>query len=109
VGPRFAPTAGAKSGDHTQLLDYEQGKDLDGYLWGVNWHVLYPGIQLLDSSPSAEHWSAELGMTFYEATVETNAHNAALVFSDLAVDTVPPGHAPFVVPEGGPDFKWPIL
>lgn len=88
-----------------RLIDYDQGKDLDGYVWGVKWQMLYPGITLLADSADAVMWSAELGIPFYEARVETNGHNLALVFSDLDETVVEPGYSPFVVPNGGPDFK----
>jgi hypothetical protein len=26
-----------------RLIDYEQGRDLNGYVWGVKWQALYPG------------------------------------------------------------------
>jgi hypothetical protein len=35
-------------------------------------------------------------------------HNLSLVFSDLTTQAVEPGRAPFVVPDGGPDFKIPL-
>jgi hypothetical protein len=91
-----------------RLIDYEQGVDLDGYVWGVKWQMLYPGMKLLRDSPDAERWSRALDLPFHEATFETNGHNISLVFSDLAVDTVEVGYAPFVVPDGGPDFKIPL-
>ena len=34
-----------------------------------------------------------------------NGHTLPLVFSDLTVQTVNPGYAPFVVPDHGADFK----
>jgi len=40
--------------------------------------------------------------------METNGHNFSLVFSDLTVQSVAQGQAPFVVPEGGPDCKIPM-
>jgi hypothetical protein len=92
-----------------RLVDYEQGRDLNGYVWGVKWQVLYPGMKLVLDSADAQRWSDELGLPFYEAAIETNGHNISLVFSDLTVQTVKPGYAPFVVPDGGPDFKIPIL
>jgi hypothetical protein len=49
-----------------------------------------------------------LGLPFYEATIETNGHNLSLVFSDLTAQAVEPGRAPFVVPDGGRDFKIPL-
>jgi hypothetical protein len=88
-----------------RLVDYAQGRDLDGYVWGVKWQVLYPGMKLVPDSLDAERWSRELGLPFHEAAIETNGHNVSLIFSDLAVDTVHIGHAPFVVSDNGPDFK----
>ena len=91
-----------------RLVDYEQGRDLDSYGWGVKWQALYPGMKLVPDSAEAQRWSRELGLPFYEAAIETNGHNVSLIFSDLTVQTVQPGHAPFVVPESGPDFKIPL-
>ena len=87
-----------------RLVDYEQGRDLDGYVWRVKWQALYPGMKLLPDSADAERWSRALGLPFREAVIETNAHNISLVFSDLAIQTVDPGHAPFVVLDGGPHY-----
>jgi hypothetical protein len=90
-----------------RLVDYEPGRDLDGYVWAVKWQVLYPGMKLVPDSTDARRWSDELGLPFHEAVIETNGHNVSLVFSDLTVQTVDPGYAPFVVPDGGADFKIP--
>ena len=84
-----------------RLVDDEHGRDLDGYVWGVKWQALYPGMTLVMDSPDAEWWSGEIGIPFYEAAIETNGHNLSLIFSDLAVDTVDVGYAPFVVADGG--------
>ncbi len=89
-----------------RLVDPERGRELDGYVWGVKWQVLYPGMKLVPDSAEAHRWSGELGLPFHEAVVETNGHNITLVFSDLTVQAVDPGYAPFVVPGGGPDFKF---
>ena len=91
-----------------RLVDYDQGRDLDGYVWGVKWQALYPGMRLVPDSVDAERWSHDLDLPFYEAVIETNCHNISLVFSDLVVDTVDIGHAPFAVSDGGPDFKIPV-
>lgn len=92
-----------------RLIDYEQARDLNGYVWGVKWQALYPGMKLVPDSAEAQRWSRELGVPFHEAVIETNGHNLSLVFSDLTVQTVDSGYAPFVVPDGGPDFKFPPL
>lgn len=91
-----------------RLIDYEQGADLEGYVWAVKWQMLYPGITLLDESEHVRTWSDEVGITFHEVRVETNGHNVSLVFADLEVSRVEQGYAPFAVPFGGPEFKFPI-
>jgi hypothetical protein len=53
-----------------RLVDYAQGRDLDGYVWGVKWQMLYPGMKLVPGSADARRWSTELGLPFYEAAIE---------------------------------------
>lgn len=47
-----------------RLIDYERGRELDGYVWGVKWQVLYPGMKLVPGSADATQWSRELGGLF---------------------------------------------
>jgi hypothetical protein len=105
----LSPEIWARSLDE-RLKDYDTAivSDLDGYVWGVKWQALYPGMSLAQESPAAETWSAQLGLPFYEIHVRTNGHNLALVFSDLVVTAVEPGHAAFVIPPTGPDSKFPL-
>lgn len=91
-----------------RLVDYEQGRDLDGYVWGVKWQELYPGMELVPDSADARQWSRELGLPFHEALIRANGHHLSLVFADLAVQAAGAGYAPFVVPDHGPDFKTPV-
>jgi hypothetical protein len=81
--------------------------DLDGFVWGVRWQELYPGITLAETSPEAERWSTALGIPFYEAQIRTNAHDISLVFSDLEAKTLDPGHTVFVIPQEEPDSTVP--
>jgi len=69
---------------------------------------VFDQAELLPDSADAADWSRELGIPFHEATIEANGHIITLVFSDLTVDPVEPGWAPFVVPGSGPDFKIPL-
>lgn len=103
VTSALSPQVWSRSLDD-RLVDYDQGRDLDGYVWGVKWQDLYPGMRLLDESDDAQQWSRDLGLPFYEASIETNAHKISLVFADLVVDIIGSGYAPFVVPDGGSDF-----
>lgn len=82
-----------------RLIDFEQGRELDGLVWGVRWQVLYPGATLLPGTVETEMWSARLGRPVHEAMIETNVHAISLIFSDLSVDRVEPGYSPFAVVE----------
>ncbi|MEV0029866.1 hypothetical protein [Nocardia sp. NPDC050793] len=84
-----------------RLVDYEIGRELDGYVWGVRWQCLYPGAKLRRDSDEAATWSARLGLPFHEAEIMANGHNLSLIFADLEVDTVAAGQAAFVVPNDG--------
>lgn len=79
----------------------------EGYVWGVRWQMLYPGLALLPPTPETREWAAQLGVPFYEAVVETNAHTISLVFSDLRVDKLAAGATPFVVEDDEPGAKVP--
>lgn len=79
-----------------RLIDHETGVDLDGYVWGVKWHCLYPGAKVLPESEATRRWSLALGIDFHEVRMETNAHNLTLLFSDLQVSEVQVGYTPFV-------------
>ncbi|MGM9385061.1 YxiG-like protein [Streptomyces antibioticus] len=72
-----------------RLIDHETAADLDGYVWGVKWHCLYPGATVLPVSHVARRWSEALGIDFHEVRMETNAHTLTLVFSELQVSEIP--------------------
>lgn len=95
------PPATWKQSVDERLTGYGQGKDLDGYVWGVRWQELYPGMKLVPDSAEARRWTGDVGIPFREAVITMNAHVLSLVFSDLVVDTVNPGHVPFAVPREG--------
>ena len=80
-----------------RLIRNESGVDLDGYVWGVNWQVLYPGMALVSPSARAQRWAEKVGIEFHEIRIEANAHRITLVFSDLEVSDVAVDYAPFVV------------
>lgn len=86
-----------------RLVDYSTGVDLDGYVWGVKWHALYPGSILTAVSPTADRWAQQLGVPFPEVRIETNAHAVTLVFSDLQISDVPVGYVPFLVTDKAKD------
>lgn len=81
----------------TDLDEWERSGEPDGYLWGVRWHNLYPGMQLQPDSEETRRWSETVGIPFHEVLIQTNAHRITLVFSDLRVTPVDDGTWPFRV------------
>jgi hypothetical protein len=71
-----------------RLIDYETGKDLDGYVWGVKWSQMYPGWKRNAASQRAAAWSEQVGLEFHEVVVETNAFLITLVFASLHIEQV---------------------
>jgi hypothetical protein len=86
----LSPQVWGKSLDE-RLIDYDEGCELEGYVWGVKWQNLYPGMRLVSESAEAGRWSRSLEIPFYEAAIETNGHNLSLVFADLVVDVIAAG------------------
>lgn len=82
-----------------RLIDYDRGKELDGYVWGVKWHDLYPGGRVLAATSATAEWSEAVGIDFFEAVIETNAHRLRLVFGGLEVTPLKPGYRPFEISE----------
>jgi hypothetical protein len=94
-----------------EFIDHEEwlrSGEPEGYVWGVKWQGLYPGMRLMPDSNETREWSAQLGLPFHEVLIETNGHNFTLVFSDLRVSTPSPRTAAFVLPPSGPHGKFPL-
>jgi hypothetical protein len=58
------PDEGYRRSMDDALIDYETGKGLPGYLWGVRWSDLYPGWTLNPDSEKAAEWTRRLGIEF---------------------------------------------
>ena len=54
-----------------EFTDYDAWRrsgEPEGYVWGVKWHCLDPGLQLLPGSDETREWSALLGQPFHEVS-----------------------------------------
>jgi len=54
----------------------------NGYVWGSNWSLAYPGISLPSATPEAEDWSRRLRRPMHLVVIETDRFSIALIFSD---------------------------
>jgi hypothetical protein len=68
------------------LLDYEKWEAAgqpEGYLWGSNWSLAYPGLAVVEDSEIAAAWTKRIGKPFYEITLETDRLFLRLIFHDI--------------------------
>lgn len=68
------------------FLDYaawEAAGCPDGYIWGTNWSLAYPGVSAPDTDPEAEAWSKRLGQPMFAASIETDRFLIAFIFHQL--------------------------
>ena len=63
--------------------DYPEQEEPDGYIWGVRWSCLYPGLTYREDGARGRLWSERLGRPMHEVEIETNAFRLTLVFTDV--------------------------
>lgn len=72
------------SDDFTDYARWESAGEPDGYVFGTNWSLAYPGFEAIDADPSAAAWSERLQQPMFAATVETDRFNISLVFHSIS-------------------------
>jgi hypothetical protein len=68
------------------LTDYsawEAAGAPDGYVWGSNWSLAFPGLVAADNDPLAAQWSKRMGRPMYAMTIETDRFRISLIFSGV--------------------------
>ena len=73
------------------FIDYgrwEAAGEPDGYVFGNNWSLAYPGFEAIDDDASAASWSTRLQRTMYASAIETDRFNIKLIFHDVHMDRV---------------------
>lgn len=69
-----------------EFTDYERwtsAKEPDGYVWGTNWSLAYPGIRANRDSAQAAEWSNRLGKQMFETTLGTDRFFLRLIFHSI--------------------------
>lgn len=75
-----------KSSWADEFIDYtqwEKAGNPNGYVWGVNHAVAYPGITAVKDSNLAHEWGLRLDRSMYEVLFETNQYDLRLVFHSI--------------------------
>ncbi|HLG48117.1 MAG TPA: hypothetical protein VKY24_17880 [Reyranella sp.] len=67
------------------LIDYAEWQaagEPDGYVWGSNWSLAYPGLEMPDDDPAAAGWTTRAGKSMHAMAVETDRFRISMVFHD---------------------------
>jgi hypothetical protein len=67
----------------TDYAAWQQAGEPDGYVWGSNWSLAYPGMEPVEPSEKAAGWAARLGCEMYEATITSDRFALGLVFHGI--------------------------
>ena len=66
-----------------EMINYEAwlaAGEPEGYVWGNNWSMAFPGLSIPAEDPSAELWTKKLGKPMHAMRLETDRFNLIVVF-----------------------------
>jgi hypothetical protein len=69
--------------EFTDYAKWTQAGAPDGYVFGTEWSLAYPGLSVSPSSPEAVKWSHRLQRPMFLATVKTDKFSIALIFNSV--------------------------
>lgn len=69
--------------EFTDYAKWTQAGEPEGYVFGTDWSLAYPGITILDSNPEAGSWSERLQRPMHSVKIETDRFSVTLVFSEV--------------------------
>jgi hypothetical protein len=67
----------------TDYQAWEIAGEPDGYVWGNNWSLAYPGLYVAESDPAAARWSERLGKQMYAMAIETDRFKISMIFHEV--------------------------
>jgi hypothetical protein len=73
------------------FIDYaawERAGNPGGYVWGTNWSLAYPGLEIIEPSAKAADWERRLGAPMYEVALKTERFWLTLIFHSLRTEQV---------------------
>jgi len=69
--------------EFTNYAKWTELGEPEGYVFGTDWSLAYPGITVLRDSQEAQEWSDRLQRPMHSASIETDRFSIALVFSEI--------------------------
>lgn len=71
------------------FIDYQQWEasgEPEGYVFGTNWSLAYPGFMVLKDSPAAADWASKLDKPMFAASLGTDRFRLTLVYHDAQLE-----------------------
>jgi hypothetical protein len=69
--------------EFTDYARWQASGEPEGYVFGTNWTLAYPGISIVPDNAEAQDWSSRLQRQMYSASLETDRFCISLVFGGL--------------------------
>lgn len=76
------------SDDFTDYQQWETAGEPDGYVFGTNWSLAYPGFDILDQDTAATSWTLKLGRPMFAASVTTDRFKLRIVFHGAHLEQI---------------------
>jgi hypothetical protein len=71
------------SDDFTDFERWTKVGEPNGYVWGNNWSLAYPGFEAVLDSVEAAEWSGKLGKEMFEFRLETDRFTLRIIFHSI--------------------------
>ena len=76
------------SDEFTNYANWETAGEPDGYVFGNNWSLAYPGLNAVENDSAASSWSMRLNRPMYAATIATDRFKIELIFHDVHLEWI---------------------
>ncbi|WP_416865264.1 MAG: hypothetical protein ACMVP2_22910 [Imperialibacter sp.] len=69
----------------TSYEAWEKNNKPEGFVWGTNWSLAYPGFESIEASKRAEEWSDRLDKKMNEVSFETDSFVMTLIYESWTI------------------------
>lgn len=76
------------SDDFTDYARWEAAGEPDGYVFGTNWSMAYPGFRAIADNPLAREWTHRLNRPMFAAFLGTDRFELSLVFHEARLERI---------------------
>ena len=67
---------------------WEKNNEPEGFVWGTNWSLAYPGFKEIINSEKAKIWSEKLGKKMKEVNLQANSFEINLIYEKWSLEKI---------------------